>query len=756
MILKLRSLLPYVSLAAVVLAAIVLRLLSPHFSPIERFLNDASIRTNDLTPEVADVLGFLKGAAPDDTQWSINQNPGRGQHTVILFSGAKARTHREYVPYVKTIAWVSEYRTIVVDVDYLRDLAEQLTSLSSQRIENPYERNFREAATIKVFLLWVVGHEAGHAHYHDSTRHFAANSFEAPATGEAANQVIETRADDYVAHAVTASRQRTVDLAEMLFEILNANVTARLPESNLQGPSIPLFSKESVEVLASGSHPEFIVRAAQMLSEIRYPVGTDNQYGVWAKQVLERIQSSPGTDCSVMARTSPVSADVQVQLNHQTPIVYWSPANLLLSPGDYQITVSAKGYKTIARMIEIPDCKHAHDIDIQLEKVPPLPVQPKSPLEEFVSRREQTILRISHAQYLEQHGEWLAAEWELNRAMEIDPQASETVLLEALVKEHKGNLTESRDLHRRALSLRMHEIAGYDLGAYRLNQIQQQMGQSNAILRVHPGDVQANRASGELWLELGRYDLAQPLISKLEKQPGSCEDHINMSLLLFSLGQLHAASVPLDHATHCCGELSIDGTRAVATQLEAAHQEVKAEKWFTKAYQSDPEHAWSDLADFLSRHGRRGEALLLARAAMKRDSDDTDAINSAAGIEVDMGRVRTAELLFQRALKTYIDNSEALIGLAHIAGKRGDWARAREFCGDAVKSNSWDNFEGWMCIGDAEQALGHTGPSLIAYQNASWLQPRDHDAFSKIAQIYAKLSDRNRADLYRKFASEDQ
>jgi tetratricopeptide (TPR) repeat protein len=752
MFVKLRPLFPYLCITAVVLSAVALRLLSPRSSPVERFLDDSSIRTTDLSNEVQEALHFLMNAAKDDTQWKVNQNPHSGVHTVILFSGNKARAVPEYAQYVKTIAWVSEFSTIVIDVDYLRDVAEQLTSLGPLRIENPYERDFREGVMLKIFLLWVVGHEAGHAHYHDSTRHFSANSFEAPEPGGVANQVIETRADDFVARLVSSSRQRLLDLSEMLFEILNVNLEARMPKTNIVGPSIQMFSNDSVEVLTSGSHPEFIVRVARILADIQYPPGTEERYGAWAAKLLDRINSAQGTSCSVMARTRPVSADVSVQQNNQPPVVYWSPASLLLSPGKYHITVSAKGFKPTTQEIDIPDCKHLPELNIQMERLTDPPKPPLTPVEEFVSRRERTIVRISRAQYLQQQGQWKAAGWELDRAAEIDPGSSETIFLQALMREHDRNLTEAKNLHDRAVGLRTHEIAGYDLGPFRLDQIQREMAEDTRALLGHPNEETAIRSMGELWLELGRYDLAQPLVERLRGQPGSCEDHVNMSRLLLALGRPRDAVLHLNQSAKCVGPVSVDGMIALATQLEEVDEEAKAEQWVVRAYKKDPENAWSDFADFLRKRGRSQEALSYAQAAARRTADDTEALNAVANIELELGRLDIAELWFKRALKTYNENSEALIGLAHIAGQLGRWDQARTFCGDAVKGNSWGNFEGWICVGDAENGLGNSQQALTAYRNASWLHPGDVDLYSKIGQTYSKLSDPNRAALYARFA----
>jgi tetratricopeptide (TPR) repeat protein len=752
MMVKLKSLLPYFCLAAVAFAAVVLRLVFPHRSPVEVFLDDSSIRTSDLSPDVQAVILFLTNAAHDPTRWTINEDPRPGAHTLILFSGTKARTVPDYAEYVKTIAWVSEYNTIVVDVDYLRELAEALTALGKVRIENPYERDFREDSTIRIFLLWVVGHEAGHAHYHDATRHFSASSFEAPEIGGAANQEIEIRADNYMAYLVSSSREQLRNLSEMLFQILNVTLEARMPKTDLQGPLIQLFSHDGIEVLGSGSHPEFVVRAARLLAYMQYPSGTEDRYGAWAAKLLERINSAKGNACSVMVRTSPVSADVSVQLMDQRPVVYSSPASPLLSPGHYHLAISAEGFKSITEQIAISDCQHVPTINIVLERVPAPPRPPPTLLEEFVSRRESTIHRVSHARYLQQLGLWKGAEWELDRATEIDPASSDTVFLQALVKEHEGRLTAAKDLHNRAVDLLTHEITGYDLDAYRLNQIQKEMSEDTQALLRHPKDQTVRRSIGEMWLDLGRYDLAQPFVYELEDRPGSCEDHVNMARLLLATGRPRDAKLHLKRAISCTGPQSIDEMIALAAQLEGKNEEAAAEQWFVNAYKGDPENAWIDLCSFLRRRGRPREALSLAQAAVKRSGDDTDALNEVAQIEFELRRLGTAELWFKRALRTYTDNAEALQGLAQIAARRDRWDQARMFCGDAVKGNSWDNFDGWVCVGDAEQRLRHPQLALSAYQNASWLRPRDENVYYKIGQIYAKLSDSDQAALYDGFA----
>jgi tetratricopeptide (TPR) repeat protein len=750
---RLRPLLPYLCFASLITVAVILRVLSPRFSPVERFLNDPSIRSTDLTSDARGVLDFLNSASTEKIDWKINQNPQPGVHTLILFSGNKAKTNPAYADYVQTIAWVAEYDTIVVDVDYVQVLAEQLTSFGPPQIENPYERRFREDATVKEFLLWVLGHESGHAHYHDSTRHFWLKSFEAPDPADTVNQAVEKRADGYVALLVSSSPSQAVDLSEMLFGILNVNLEARMPKSNLVGPSIQMFSTDGIDVLASGTHPDFIVRAATILSEIHYPPGTEERYSIWARKLLDRIKSSKSAECSVMTRTIPVPADLALQQNGERPVVYRTPASLLLAPGTYQLEVSAKGFKTTEEQIKVPDCKHVSDVNIQMEKTPDPPKPPMTPLEQFVSRREQTIPKVAYAQSLQQQGHWEAAEWELERAVQIDPAWSKTLFLQAFVQEHDNNLTRAQIFYDRATQLKKAEIAAYELGAYRLDDIQTEMADDTRALLKQAGDEQARRSTAGLWLELGRYDLARPLVQQLQQRPGSCEDDVNLARYLLASSKIQDAVTLLQQTAACTGPEPVDGMIALATQLESVKQDMKAERWFVLAYKGDPENAWVDLADFLRRHNRAKEALPYALAAAKKTSDDTDALNEIAKIELQLGRTETAELWFKRALTTYTDNSDALVGLARVAGKRGQWEQAKNLCGAAVKGNSWDNFDGWVCLGDAEQTLGHLQEALTAYKNAIWLRPSDTSLSTSIAHLYTLVSDASRASLYSSFAT---
>jgi tetratricopeptide (TPR) repeat protein len=324
--------------------------------------------------------------------------------------------------------------------------------------------------------------------------------------------------------------------------------------------------------------------------------------------------------------------------------------------------------------------------------------------------------------------------------------------LQALIHEHDHDLTEAKNLHDRAVRLRTHESAGYQLGAYRLDQIQTEMAADTKTLLQHPDDETASRSMGELWLELGFYDLAQPLIGRLDKMPGTCEDHVNMARILLATGKSRDALLVLKQKASCARRESVDGILALATQLEVAKQYADAEQCFIHAYNDDPKNTWNDFVSFLRRRGRPREALPYAQLAAKRDSDDTDALNAVASVEFELGRLGTAELWFKRALATYMNNSEALVGLARIAGKRGQWSQARDSCGDAVKGNSWDNFDGWVCLGDAEDQLGQPQQALMAYQNASWLRPRDEALYSKIERLYSKLSDVDRAAFYGSFA----
>ena len=128
------------------------------------------------------------------------------------------------------------------------------------------------------------------------------------------------------------------------------------------------------------------------------------------------------------------------------------------------------------------------------------------------------------------------------------------------------------------------------------------------------------------------------------------------------------------------------------------------------------------------------------------------ALNEVAKIELQLGRINIAELWFKRALATYAGKFGCIGRIGPRCWQAGQWEQASKICGDAVKGNSWDDFDGWVCVGDAEQTLGHVQEALTAYQNAIWLRPSNTYLSASIAHLYTLASDARRASLYTSFA----
>lgn len=751
MSLRFKRLLPYAFLAAVMLCALFLRLLTPG-SPLQDFLKDKTLYSDELLPEAEEALRFLTTEMHDPTAWDINRGPQRGALAVILFSGGKARSFSRYIDFTRTIAWIAEYQTIIVDVDYLKELALALNLVEQHEDDNPYEKSQHDAEIYKLFLVWVLGHELGHAYHHDPTRHFAPNALDAPTSTATGNQDLENQADEFAAARISASSQYVVGLSNMLLGMLNNELQARMPKTNVQGPAIFLFGRDAIEVLATGSHPEFLVRAARILARLRYPAGTNPEFGVWASRLLGRITAAQANLCSIAIRTTPVAANVILEQNRDHPITYWTPAKLLLSPGHYKLTVVADGYQSSVQEIQFQDCHHAPRLELTLNKDYTTVPSRQSPETEFAEMRDAAYRRVDHGKFLQQQHQWKAAEWELAQAVNTDTGWSEPLFLQALLKSHYGAVKDARDLWNRAIDLRQHESAAYELDNYTLLQLVNKKAEADKILSEHPRDTKSLRSLGEVWLELGETQKAEPLIKMLLKGPSStCQDRWNMGQLLIALHEKEEAISFLRAQTLCAG---LEGERSLllADAFEADGRINLARKYFLRAYRKD-ESNWESLVQFFRRRKQYSLAFHVAYARARRHPDDTDTLNAVAQVELDCGRIQRAQRWFHKALTTYMNNVDATVGLARVAGERRDWQEASALCRQATAGNNWDSREAWSCLGDAERQQGNNQDALVAYENAVWLSPLEPQSHIDLAAIYQELGDTERAELHRSFAT---
>jgi tetratricopeptide (TPR) repeat protein len=734
----------------VIAVAFLLRVTAPINSGVlGEFLNDTSLYDDTLLSEAETALHFLIDEAGDSTPWRINQPLKPGIITIVMFSGKKVQGMPAYREFNRTIAWISKYQAIAVDVDYLKELATSLTTFGEDRSDNPYENNQQDSDRYKTFLIWVLGHELGHAHNHDSTRHFANNLLSAPITSSSISQASELKADSFAAERISRSRQYTDTVSNMLFGILNNELQARMPKTDQQGPLILLRSRDSINVLANGSHPEFIVRAARILAGLEYAPGSDSQFGLWSKDFLERIKSVPTNPCMVTVRTLPASAEMIVEQDGNPPLIYWTPTKLLLIPGRYRLKMTAREYKTRIEEIDFKDCGHAPIVDVSLEKMDIASPLSISPEEQFAQMRYDAFKRIDHAKYLQQKGQWKAAEWELNKATETDHAWSEPLFLQALLQAHYSRESDAIRLWEKANLLLRNQSVAYQVGNYRVAQILTEKKEIDESLHKHPNDIRMLRSLAGLWLELGQFDKAESIIRKLRASPGTCQDRINSArLLLGREGDIKRFLVI--RRSECAQYIDSDDMLAIAALLERRRAFAVAESWYVSAYEEDVE-VWGDLVQFLVRQKRYERALAIATAAIRRDPEDTDALNTIAQVHLDLGQPLKAERWFRKALKTSMNNMEALVGLAHAAEQLGHWNEAQEFGQKATAGHSWETEEAWACMADIERHFGNREAAVHDYENAVWLSPQNFWLHKKLETIYREQGDAERGRIYQTF-----
>jgi hypothetical protein len=114
--------------------------------------------------------------------------------------------------------------------------------------------------------IWVIGHEIGHIINNHGSSHFSKSIVNEEGQSNASN-VRELEADAFVADKVSDSNSVKYDMVVFYANLVKLFVSDYQTES-LHGPGIPIFANQEIITDASGSHPEYIVRAVSMMNAL--------------------------------------------------------------------------------------------------------------------------------------------------------------------------------------------------------------------------------------------------------------------------------------------------------------------------------------------------------------------------------------------------------------------------------------------------------------------------------------------------------
>lgn len=237
---------------------------------IGKSLLEHGLTTNAWTKSLSSIMPLVTKNTPYDGHWQINSKPRSNYINlfVVGFDNAPSTSiPKERVAQLKgNCSYVGQPSTIVCDEALLSSF------LSRAGVSDWYKGHSLEGQMIgrdqQAFLYWIVGHEIGHIVKKHKPAHFSAGAFEAMVETSSLSMRQELEADTFAVLQMQYDSAYRVAVESMLIDVVNSQIRRKLGGDLPAGVSIiyDYNDQRIVEYLRSGSHPEFVVRAARMLS----------------------------------------------------------------------------------------------------------------------------------------------------------------------------------------------------------------------------------------------------------------------------------------------------------------------------------------------------------------------------------------------------------------------------------------------------------------------------------------------------------
>lgn len=257
-------------------------------------------------------------------------------------------------------------------------------------------------------------------------------------------------------------------------------------------------------------------------------------------------------------------------------------------------------------------------------------------------------------------GELEAAAAAFERARELDPEATWTLLRLADAELDRGRLPEAEELYRRVLELRPESPAArYGLGraALAAGEPERAVAELERVLDAAPGATRVHHLLAQAYRRAGREEEAR---RALEHAGG---------------GEVPRHDPP---AGELLGQASGGGlAREAQMELRAGRRE-EGEELLRAALARDPDDltARYNLAVILHRTGRRGEAEEQYRGVLGRDSSFTRARYSLGTLLAEEGRLEEAVAELRGAVEEAPDFVQARLNLAAALARLERWDEA--------------------------------------------------------------------------------
>lgn len=264
-----------------------------------------------------DDLRLVTGLIADlssDTRFAgrttLNEKPRSDHLNLYVFSAERLSTiDRRFNIYKENCAYTGWLNVILCDLDLIdgfltdRALDRETASIGEDLpVDQPRPTKEIERERLqelrRAMLLWVLGHEIGHAVAGHAPAHFQKSQFHRLVDVNSLSHQQEIEADQFVIDRLAQPHTKNVFFYfDFLTALLNRDIRMRLcPDidplqhcPNLQqGVGIIFNSELAMTYSAEGTHPEYLIRLLRMIdvADDRHDLGI---HGYLAKQIIEYL-----------------------------------------------------------------------------------------------------------------------------------------------------------------------------------------------------------------------------------------------------------------------------------------------------------------------------------------------------------------------------------------------------------------------------------------------------------------------------------
>ncbi len=245
------------------------------------------------------------------------------------------------------------------------------------------------------------------------------------------------------------------------------------------------------------------------------------------------------------------------------------------------------------------------------------------------------------------------------------------------------------------------------------------------LLKREPRHVGARKLLAAVYLEIGQYSNAVPLLRTLQKEaPNDPQVLYQLGLALLGQRRYAAASEALEQAATKLG--SAEARYALGMSQLGLGQGDLGVASLEKAFAADPGNSTvgTTLATLYAQRGERQKAIQVAEAMLKRDPGDLTALNFVGAVKGAAGDRAGARAAYQQVLAKDPEFRPAVLNLARLDVSEGRYDDGRRRL-EAMLAKRPKDYSVMFELALLEQRAGRTTEAIRHLQKANDIQRGD-------------------------------